>query len=496
MQSARELTVDSAPESVATREHKVVREVRLASPRAAAGSDSVQPPLERHTDSASLCATVSEDLVAVHEVVHGGDAEHAQLAAVTVLAHRLGLEHAVVGRVRSGKAHIDAISDVALSGERTTLLDGVLEAMAEAVRESKQRAGEPMRLQRGPAHLELARRMGSRDAASVVFSLAEGVTGVVTLLPRHDMVLDGPLSERAQIAVLSLAPAMAIRMRQRTSGALSRLRAKAWRWRAFLLIAFGALLVWAAMGQAAYRIHASALIEGLEQRAVVAPFDGFIATASVRAGERVRKRQVLAKLNTRELELEAAELSGDYNALKSQQRQALARGERSEARILEARLAQAQAQRERASALLARAQLTSPIDGVVLSGDLSRMIGAPVVRGDVLFEVAPGDQFRLALRVDERDLTHVSQGVRGEVTLVARPNHPLPFEVTRTTSVAEMEKGRHVFLVEAHLLSELPDLRAGLEGVARIDAGQQARIWIWTHRLTDWARVQLRRLWP
>ena len=53
-------------------------------------------------------------------------------------------------------------------------------------------------------------------------------------------------------------------------------------------------------------MSARTLIEGQLQRATVAPFDGYVASASARAGDVVSKGQVLAELDDREIRLELA----------------------------------------------------------------------------------------------------------------------------------------------------------------------------------------------
>jgi hypothetical protein len=35
-----------------------------------------------------------------------------------------------------------------------------------------------------------------------------------------------------------------------------------------------------------------------------------------------------------------------------------------------------------------------------------------------------------------------------------------------------------------------------MEGVAKIETGTRNLVWIWTHRFTNWARLQLWSLWP
>ena len=58
---------------------------------------------------------------------------------------------------------------------------------------------------------------------------------------------------------------------------------------------------------------------------------------------------------------------------------------------------------------------------MVVSGDLTQSLGAPVERGTVLYEVAPMSAFRVILKVDERDMADVAAGQRGNILLSAFP---------------------------------------------------------------------------
>jgi hypothetical protein len=76
------------------------------------------------------------------------------------------------------------------------------------------------------------------------------------------------------------------------------------------------------------------------------------------------------------------------------------------------------------------------------------------------------------------------------VALVSLPDRSLPFKVERITPVAITKDGRNFFEVEATLTSKPQNyLRPGLEGVAKIDAGDRPFIWIWTHRVLDTIRM-------
>ena len=191
----------------------------------------------------------------------------------------------------------------------------------------------------------------------------------------------------------------------------------------------------------------------------------------------------------RDLLLERRKWAGRRDQLRKEYREALALRDRAQVNIISARIAQAGAQLELLEENLLRTRLVAPFDGIVVRGDLSQSMGSPVERGDVLFEVAPLDGFRIILEVDERDISDAAVGQRGHLTLSALPGKPLALVVERVTPVATAEDGRNFFRVDARLEQLTPALRPGMEGVAKIEVGERRLIWIWTHRLVDWLRL-------
>jgi multidrug efflux pump subunit AcrA (membrane-fusion protein) len=138
---------------------------------------------------------------------------------------------------------------------------------------------------------------------------------------------------------------------------------------------------------------------------------------------------------------------------------------------------------------LGRARIEAPFDGIVIKGDLSQNLGAPVQRGEVLMLLAPNDSFRLILEVDEADVAAIRPGQRGALALAAQPDHTLSFVTRRIVPVASTAEGRNYFEVEAALEQNLPQLRPGLSGVAKVDAGWRPIGWLFGHRAVDWLRL-------
>jgi RND family efflux transporter MFP subunit len=244
----------------------------------------------------------------------------------------------------------------------------------------------------------------------------------------------------------------------------------------------------AALVDVDYRVHSPASIEGLQQRAAVAPFEGYVVEAPARPGDTVRAGDVLARLDDRELRLELARGQAGADVAERKLRETLARNDAAAVRVAEAELDEARATLDLARHRLARATIVAPLDGLVVHGDWSQQLGAPVEQGKLLFELAPTAQWRVVLKVDERDIVPLRDGQRGEVVVAGLPGETFPLRLTRVSPVAQSEDGRTSFRVEAELLGPGSRIRPGMEGVARVLAGRHSLLWIASHRLVDEAR--------
>ena len=238
-----------------------------------------------------------------------------------------------------------------------------------------------------------------------------------------------------------------------------------------------------------WRVSAPARLEGSVQRAVVAATDGFLQQANVRPGDRVQAGQVLAELASQDLDLERRRRESELHQHENAYRAAQARADRAQMVTLQAKAAEAQAMLSLVEAQLQRARIEAPFDGIVIKGDLSQNLGAPVQRGEVLMVLAPNDSFRLILEVDEADVGAIRTGQHGELALAAQPERTLPFVTRRIVPVASAADGRNFFEVEAALEQTPPQLRPGLSGVAKVETGSRSLGWLLGHRALDWLRL-------
>jgi len=237
-------------------------------------------------------------------------------------------------------------------------------------------------------------------------------------------------------------------------------------------------------------VHPADLL-GAVQRAAVAPFDGFVSAAPARAGDRVAAGDLLATLDDRELRLERARWSSQLEQLGKQYRQAMAERDAAHARIQSAQMEQARAQLALVDEQLDKMVLRAPFDGVVVTGDLSQRLGAPVQRGQLLYEVAPEDAFRVVLKVDERDIDQIAIGQSGSLVFSAFPDEAVSFRVEQITPVSSAEEGRNAFRVEGAFLETPSHLQPGMQGVGKVSVDRRRLIWIFSHEVTDWLRLAL-----
>lgn len=444
---------------------------------------------------------------ALQDIVIG--AQTLQVAALK-LANYLTRTHQFdrvsVGVMRDEVLDIAAMSHGQNVDERQDLVRGMADAMWEAA-DQQATVHYPAGLQETPrimqAHARLAARTGT--ALCTVPLIAGGrATGALCFERKGAMPLAASDRALCEQTALVIGPLLELK-RQADHSAWVRLRdslRRVWQRRGTSTrrgIAAGVLLAVLALCflPLTFRVGAPARVEGAVQRVLSAPMDGFLRQTRVRPGDMVKAGDVLVELADQELTLEKRKWESELARHQNNFSFAMGRSDRAQFAINYARAAEAKAQLDLIEQQLARAQVVAPMDALVIQGDLTQIIGAPVKRGDTLLTLAPKDQYRIIVEVDERDIGHVRIGQRGRLALAAMPGEAIHFSVQRITPVANVTRdGRNVFDVEGKLEAGSVVPRHGLQGVAKIETDRHGLGWILTRRVVDWLRLTVWRWLP
>lgn len=471
------------------------------------GSGWLEVLLRRHADpmeAARLRMKLILQLVAI--LLERGNLKDACHALVTEIATQLGCDRVALGLMHERVIQIEAVSHTVQFDQHANLLTATTAAMMEALDQNEPIVYPPDsggRLVVTFAHVELAQMSGAGGLATFPLMHQGRAVGALTLERAGGLHFDAPSLELLDGLSAMLGPLVDLQQSRQRSlpahvadsaiGFWGRLVGPREAGFKFTFIFLSLLLLFLIFAKGEYRVSADARIEGEIQRALTAPFQGYVRESHKRAGDAVQKGDVIARLDDRDLRLERVRLMAQRDQIAQQLREAMAKRERSQSRIASAQIAQADAQLALVEEQLGRSELVAPFAGILVSGDLSQALGAPVERGQILFELAPLDAYRVVLQVDEQQVAEVRTGQRGELVLSSMPGVRYPMTVKTVTPVNVAKEGRNLFRVEAPLDAK-PDarLRPGMEGVGKVSVDERRLIWIWTREFTFWFQ---RKLW-
>lgn len=436
------------------------------------------------------------------------------------LTRHLALDRAALGWVKgvgasSGSLRAVAMSDTEHFDRRMAFVKKVEAAMDECF-DQEQAVLHPVPAADGPggdvllgqaiahAHRELASADAKLRVASVPLRVGDDVLGVLTVESASETsALGVALVELLQASMDLVAPVLAVRRSDDRVLALravdSTRRAGSWLvgprhtiWKLALLAATLTVLA-AIFVRVPYRIEAPMELTPRTQRVMSAPFDGVIDRIGENAakGRAVKAGEVLVSMRTTELHL------GLQDALvKLQQAQTRADASLREGKLEEAEQATQDVEAAKAQIELLRyridqAELRSPIDGVIVEGDLRERVGSTVKLGDAFFVIARVDDMLAVAKVSDSDVSYITESMSGELATRSDPSSTFAVHVERLVPMARAEGGANTFEVRAALDETSPWMRPGMEGIVKLNTGKRSIAWILTRRIRDTARLWL-----
>lgn len=446
-------------------------------------------------------AHVGSVLEVIAVVLRHGKLQQVLFEMVNELRQRFGCARVAIGLVNNDSVKLAALSEAATFEKNTSLAKAYMRAMEEAYDHGKMELlNASSEMSHFPMHRELMQISGSRSVISCPLFEGGRIMGGLVLEASGKAFNDEKLAWLDAFTAMA-APIILQRKKAEQNGWL-RLADEA---QSVLAKLFGPrYLIWKAAAASLvvvlaslllvhidYRVTAKTVIEGEVQRVVSAPFDGFVGSAFVRAGDTVKQGQLLATLDDRELMIEKARWASERDQYDNRLREAMATHDLSEVQVLGAQLNQAEAELNLVTKKIEYAHLLAPFDGLVISGDLSQQVGAPVEVGKTLFEIAPLQSYRVILQIDERDIRHIKTGQPGMLVITGMAGDAMPLTIQKVTPVATAEDGKNFFRVEASLSDASTRLRPGMEGIGKVVTERHSLWWVLIHSFTDWLTLTL-----
>ena len=206
----------------------------------------------------------------------------------------------------------------------------------------------------------------------------------------------------------------------------------------------------------------------------------------VREGERVEKDQLIARLDTEDLDIELRRANQEYERYMTEADNAFSEKNETGMQIARLNAAKVAATIEKLQYQIENAAIRSPFDGVVVGPqNLPQRVGRVMRMGETVVEVAEPLNWDVKVKVGEADLVHLEAffaregAISGELKLAADPTRTYSLEVVEEAQFAyglDASQEDYTFALTLPLEMEagnLDFLKVGFAGRAEFHAGKR-----------------------
>ncbi|MFI4882010.1 MAG: HlyD family efflux transporter periplasmic adaptor subunit [Phycisphaerales bacterium JB064] len=419
---------------------------------------------------------------------------------------RFGCDQAALGLATGGSVRVVCISGLDHVKERSPGVHHIQQAMGECLDAQAPLIAQPKEQWADDASAAtglLHERWRSACAGSCVLSVplvAGDVPVGVLSLARH---ADDPFRPEEiealtkLVAPLSAAvPVVHKSTRSLPSHARSTIH-DGYRWltkpgtrpRQLAMVAATLFVLWFTFKPTMYRVTTQASVIAGREVVVASGLDGTVAQVLVRSGDRVIAGQPLVRLDTSTMVAQRAQLASEVENATLRFNNAIANSDPAIAAIAQAERDASAASLQRINEQIDLATVVSPIDGIVVSSNISDLTGSLVPVGEALLTIADESTLELELELPERRVTDLAESARVRFASHARPEDAAIVTLTHVEPAATVRDGRSVFLAQADLPAGQGWLRPGMEGVAIVEAGRKPNWWLGLRRAIDFAHL-------
>jgi multidrug efflux pump subunit AcrA (membrane-fusion protein) len=223
----------------------------------------------------------------------------------------------------------------------------------------------------------------------------------------------------------------------------------------------------------------------------------------VREGEAVKKDQVLARLDTTDVEMSIRSVQQEYNRAMVELSAAFVSGDDGRIRAAQLNLQTRLTQLEKLQRDLDRLTLRAPYDGVVWNaGTLATRIGQMTKTGEPLLDVIKPGNWKVRVDLREQDLRvldhrlQAREEVTGHLRLAANPVESFPLAVTSREQLNEgldASHGEYIFQVEVPLEArpnQVELIKSGMAGRASFACGRRPLAYVLFRDFVNFIRLR------
>jgi multidrug efflux pump subunit AcrA (membrane-fusion protein) len=233
------------------------------------------------------------------------------------------------------------------------------------------------------------------------------------------------------------------------------------------------------------------VVEPSARRFVSSPIDGRVLKSLVRPGDLVDIGQLIGQMDDEQIRWEMGSAHAELQQAGKQQDSALAHQEGGKMRLAQLEQQKVSLKIQSLQAQLERLELRSPVAGVVLQGEWYRSEGAPVARGDTLFEIAPLEKMTVQVHLTTEDLGEIAVDDSATVRIDSAYGEAWQGTLSRIDPRAAVIDNKVRFVADMEVENRESCLRPGMKGSVRINAGYKSIGWLIFHRPYRWLMKNL-----
>jgi RND family efflux transporter MFP subunit len=234
------------------------------------------------------------------------------------------------------------------------------------------------------------------------------------------------------------------------------------------------------------RVDGDAVIAPVRRAYVQPEVAGVIGKVLVREGQPVQRGQVLAEMAAWNFHSAVAQAQAKYESALLQMNHALATNDGTEAGIQRVQTDFWKAELGRTQQLLEKAQLRSPIDGVVATPHVETFVGRKLQPGDSVAEVVDTSQVVMDVAIDDVDAGLLKGGEKVVVKLNSYPTRTFRGDLLMVSPKADLLHETPVFYARVAIPNPDGAIRVGMEGRGKVRVGWYPAGYVFFRRPLIW----------